>query len=465
MSIAVLGGGPAGLATAWRLALAGHQVTLLERRDQVGGLAASLAVGGMAVDLGSHRLHPSIDPVILGEVGGLIEGGLQWRRRRGRVRLAGRWLAYPMRPGDLARNLPPGLAAGAARDLVATRMHSPPAGMGRDDFASVVRRRMGPTLAEHFYLPYAKKLWGLPPTEVDAEAARRRISARSAAGMARRMLARDSGRFWYPTQGGFGAISVGLAAGATEAGVELRLDTAVTGLRLPGGDSPAQAWSVECGSGEAMAADLVISTLPLKVVASLVQPGPPAAVTQAASRLRSRAMVLVYLVLDAHRLSRFETHYLPGSETAMTRLSEPRNYRDGPDPPGTTVICAEIPCRTGDSTWSAADEALVMVVTRDMADMGLDPGPVRQTVVVREPAVYPIYHRGWAQDLAAVESWLASHQNLVTLGRHGLFAHDNTHHGLAMAWAIADCVGPGPTLDRQRWGRARDGFRSHVVED
>jgi hypothetical protein len=54
---------------------------------------------------------------------------------------------------------------------------------------------------------------------------------------------------------------------------------------------------------------------------------------------------------------------------------------------------------------------------------------------------------------------------LVTFGRQGLFAHDNTHHALAMAYALNDCVSDSGTLDRAKWASCRHAFQHHVVED
>ena len=54
---------------------------------------------------------------------------------------------------------------------------------------------------------------------------------------------------------------------------------------------------------------------------------------------------------------------------------------------------------------------------------------------------------------------------VTTFGRAGLFAHDNTHHALVMAQGAADCLGPGGAFDEAAWARARESFRSHVVED
>ncbi|WP_314959291.1 FAD-dependent oxidoreductase [Bradyrhizobium cosmicum] len=54
-SIAIVGAGPAGLSTAWFLSKHGfHNVTVLEKLGQIGGLCKSLTVDGMSYDLGAN---------------------------------------------------------------------------------------------------------------------------------------------------------------------------------------------------------------------------------------------------------------------------------------------------------------------------------------------------------------------------------------------------------------------------
>jgi hypothetical protein len=47
----------------------------------------------------------------------------------------------------------------------------------------------------------------------------------------------------------------------------------------------------------------------------------------------------------------------------------------------------------------------------------------------------------------------------------GLFAHDNAHHALYMAYAAADCLDVENRFDDARWGNSRRIFETHVVED
>ena len=56
-------------------------------------------------------------------------------------------------------------------------------------------------------------------------------------------------------------------------------------------------------------------------------------------------------------------------------------------------------------------------------------------------------------------------RGLLTFGRQGLFAHDNTHHALATAHAAVDCFQRDGRFDADKWQAYRRVFATHVVED
>ena len=453
----VLGAGPAGLGAAYRLAARGRQVLVLERQPHVGGLAASFEVDGLRVDHGSHRLHPTTPDPIMATLRALLGGDLQRRVRNGRIRMAGRFVAFPPSPADLVRRLPPLLSAQLARDVLTAplRRHAP-----ADTFDATVRSTLGPTLASRFYEPYVEKLFGVPAASLSAELARRRVGARNTAGLVRRVLRPQPERkvFFYPRRG-FGQIAEVLADAAREAGAEICTGVEVTGLhnRVDGA-------TVSCANGQTFDAGTIFSTLPLAAIARLGRaPGP---VQDAARHLETRAMLLVYIVLAARRWTPYDAHYFPEADVPMSRVSEPKNYRDSrQDPTTTTVLCAEIPCRIGDEWWTADASDAAAVVVDVLARNGLPVTSPVHAEVRRVPNVYPVYRVGFEASFSPVDDWASTLPRFVHFGRQGLFAHDNTHHALAMAWAAADVVGAGGQLDAAAWSRARTAFASHVVED
>ena len=460
--IVVVGAGPAGLMAARRGAQSGHRCTVVEASEAVGGMAGSFEVAGQRVDYGSHRLHPATPERFLEIFRSGLGPDLQVRPRLGRIRLQGRWIAFPLRAADMVRNLPPAFGARAALDAVAAPLRRR-GSSGPASFEDELVHRLGPTVAREFYAPYARKLYGVDAGLLDPELARRRVSASGATDVLKRVAraARPQGRsFLYPRRG-YGQLSEALADAAIGAGADLRLGARVSRIEA-GGDVVSV-----CVDGAVLRADTVLSTMPVPALAAALDPPPPAKVAEALGRCRTRAVVLVYLVVGRDRFTPFDAHYFPGPETVVSRLSEPKNYRDGDDPPGRTVLCAEIPCWPGDELWQHSEDRIGELVAGDMARAGLEIPALERVEVRRRPAVYPVYETSTMSARAAVGGWLGSlaASRVVSLGRHGLDVLDNLHHVLAMGEAAAQAVGPEGAVDRLAWSRSLDGFASHVVED
>jgi protoporphyrinogen oxidase len=455
--VAIVGAGPAGLMAAWRAALAGRHVVVLDGAPVVGGMAGSFDVDGVRVDYGSHRLHPSIDTTILEALRSLLGDDLQVRPRRGRVRLADRWVAFPLQLSDLVRHLPRSFAARAAAGAAMT----PVLRARGDTTAEVLRASLGPTVAEEFYEPYLTKLWGLSPHQLSGELARRRVSARSPLDLVRRALRSpgDSGRtFLYPRRG-YGQIAEALADAAAAAGADIHLGERVERIAL--GPDAVQL-STERGVVEAAR---VWSTAPISRVVPMIDPAPPANILAAATDLEHRALVLVYLVVARPAYTAFDAHYFPSLANPVSRVSEPKRYRDGDDPPDRTVLCAEVPCSVDDPIWRSSDVELQSMVERALTGEGLPRLDATAVVTRRLPRVYPLYRVGFEQDFQRLDRWLSAQDRLLVFGRQGLFVQDNTHHVLSMGWAAAGALGADGRFDDRRWLRARDGFAGHVVED
>ena len=466
VDLIVLGAGPAGLMAAWRAARSGRSVVVLERADAVGGMAGSFSVSGVRVDHGSHRLHPSTSPEIMADLRGLLGDDLQTRPRHGRLRVDDRWVGFPLRPADLARALPPATIARIGVEALAAPLRRRGAAAS---YADVLRRGLGPTLYDRLYGPFALKLWGIPGEQIDPEQARVRVRADTPVKIAGRMLRRSkdgSGRIFYYPRRGFGQIVDAVADAAVAAGAQVRMGTEVSEIR-PGHDGV----RVTTAGGDDVSARHLFTTAPLPRLADLVVPQAPAPAVADAAALTFRAMVLVYLVHSARsRWTEFDATYLPASQTPISRISEPANYRVSVDDPNDrTVLCCEIPCSAdpADPVWSASPEQLADLVQDTLARLALPPLRLdgRDAVHVRRLRhVYPVYEHGYAARLRGLDEWASSLPSVTTFGRLGLFAHDNTHHAFAMAYAAVDALGRDG-WDAGLWSAARDRFREHVVED
>ncbi len=176
-------------------------------------------------------------------------------------------------------------------------------------------------------------------------------------------------------------------------------------------------------------------------------------------------MLLIYLTLETDQFTEYDAHYFPERQIAITRISEPKNYGLA-HRPGLTVLCAELPCGQTDDVWKMEPDELGQLTVRALETAGLPVNaPVRATHVRRLPRAYPVYTADYQPNLERLTQWVESVDRLVTLGRQGLFAHDNTHHTLSMAYRLTDCLDDGGHLDHAKWIADLRSFEAHVVED
>jgi protoporphyrinogen oxidase len=467
--VVILGAGPAGVGAAYELTRnARARVTVLEQRDTVGGNAGSFQLDGVWVDYGSHRLHPACDPAILQNLRQIMGEDLLDRPRHGRIRLENQWIHFPLKPGDLLLRMPKKFAFGVARDLI----HKNGAGNGhRETFASVLEHSLGRTICRGFYFPYARKLWGLPPEQLAVTQARRRVSGNSVGKILRKVANAvpglkkpGAGRFFYPRRG-YGQITQKLCDAAKEAGAEFVMGAKVTAVEREGNSIAAVTYE-RAGQSHTITTGNVWSTLPISLLLRSIRPEAPAETREAATRIAFRGMILIYLTLEQDQFTEYDAHYFPEESIPVSRLSEPKNYSASAEPRGATVLCAELPSDPGTSEWEMKDEELGQLLCTWLGQAGL---PVRAKVLRvttrRLRQAYPVYVRGYEEDLAVADRWLGKIEGLLTFGRQGLFVHDNTHHALFMANAAAQCLGADGGWDQKLWAHYRTIFETHVVED
>ena len=394
---------------------------------------------------------------------------LLWRPRHGRILLRGKWIHFPLKPADLLLHLPLSFQTSLALDMAKKLLPRPP--QQERTFATVLERGLGRTMSESFYFPYARKLWGVEPGALAVTAAERRIANNSIPKLLMKVARQipgfkraRTGGFYYPRKG-YGQISEALQSLAERHGAEFRLGARVSRLVHKDGRVLAVDYEKD-GRFVEMGTDAVWSTLPIGLLVKLMSPAAPPSVQAAANAIRFRGMILIYLVLDQDQFTEYDAHYFPETSIPMSRMSEPKNYSAAAQPRGLTVLCAELPSDPGDEYWSLSDAELGRRMCRWLADAGLPVKvSVREVVSRRLTHAYPVYDRDYASRFAVMDAWLGGFEGLLTFGRQGLFAHDNTHHALAMAYAAADCLGADGTFDDAAWAQHRREFESHVVED
>jgi len=471
--VIILGAGPSGLGAAYRLALKKiAKVTVLEQSDRVGGNAGSFVVDGLSLDYGSHRLHSSCDPRILGDLKTLLGGDLLLRPRHGRIRIRNRWIHFPLKPINLLLKIQPSFTFGVLGDVIRKMAGGLLSSEFKEDtFASVLQSQLGSTVCREFYFPYAEKIWGLAPDMISGVQAKRRVSANSVGKMINKALSGiyrkglNSKNYFYYPRSGYGQISDAIYNASVSLGADFKFNSRVKQVHTANGTVRAVTYENNSGD-ETVDADYVWSTIPITVLIRSLLPKAPGEILHSASGIRYRAMILVYLILETDRFSEYDAHYFPGSDIAITRLSEPKNYSDTDEPTGLTALCAELPCDVNDRYWQMNEDQLAAVVINSLQIAKIPiTSRIRNVIVRRISHAYPIYEIGYGEFFESMDRYIEGIGNLLTFGRQGLFAHDNTHHALYMAYAAVDCLDEQGRFNSDKWLGYRRIFETHVVED
>ncbi|MBZ9560112.1 MULTISPECIES: FAD-dependent oxidoreductase [unclassified Modicisalibacter] len=440
--VAVLGGGPAGLAAAWKLIENGCKVTVLEAEDGVGGLAATQVFEGRAgtyrFDFGGHRFLTK-NPELLAFIEQLMGDDLMHAQRSSVIRYQGRTYDYPLSLGNLLRNAPPGLLAGASLDLLNKTLR-PPNLEERDDeisFAEWIEARFGKTLYRNFFEGYTGKLWGIDPRQLSGDWAAQRISLIDLRDVARRLIQRrgDTPRTYarhyrYPRHG-FGMIFDNLVDLIHRHGGEVITGAPVKGFVREAGRIKAVRFGRDGDEGE-MPVDAVISSLPLPEMVRMLG---------GESRLGFRALRFLNMPMRGPDISPHTWQYLSDPDILATRLQEPRRRSPYMAPEGHTSVMLEIPCNVGDATWRMDGETLRERAHADLERLGI---PRERATGEHFSAyaahAYPLMALGYHQERQRNLGYLGRFDNLLMCGRQGTFRYIFTDTAMEMGQLAAQAL-------------------------
>jgi protoporphyrinogen oxidase len=441
--VTILGGGLAGMSCAVACVRAGAEVMVLEREDRVGGLARSFTEEGYTYDLGPHRLLIHT-PEVVSEFNSLLGQSLLLKERKSRIFLKGRFFHYPLRVGNAIFSMPPAITARILADYAWAKARSV-ARRGEDkSFEDWVVARFGRTLFNIFFKQYTEKAWGIPCSQISADWASQRISLLSLWDTLVKSLWRRgdqprtyASQFYYPLHGGIGSISSAMASEVEASGGEVACGRPVTALKVAGD----RVKTIQAGD-LTIEPQEVVSTIPLNDLVGMTD-GADESVGQAASNLRFRAIVFVYLFVKRPRISDDHWIYLPEEQFISNRFSEAVNFSMKNAPMGKTVLCAEITCDVGDSIWNTSDDVLAERVVADLIGLGfteLSHSEILKVATHRVKEAYPIYDIGYQQRVKTVLDFGESLSNFIAIGRSALFRYNNMDHSVAMGEEAAALV-------------------------
>ncbi|MFF6993601.1 NAD(P)/FAD-dependent oxidoreductase [Streptomyces sp. NPDC008313] len=246
MNLGIIGAGASGLTAAWDAVRAGHQVTVLEAADELGGLAASLEAAGVPLERYYHHIFRSDKAMIslIEELG--LGDALRFHKPATGVYRGGRLTDFTT-PLDMLRfpefsPLDAVRFAGSAAMLKAVRD-----GERYNDLAALawLRRRAGKKATEAIWEPLLRGKFGDRAEQVSMAWLWARIHCRTF-------------ELGY-VDGGFARVYAALRDGVEERGGKVEFGKAVETIRQDDDTAPAV---VTCADGSRYAFDRLIVTTP-----------------------------------------------------------------------------------------------------------------------------------------------------------------------------------------------------------
>ena len=278
MSIAILGAGVSGLSAARMLKDKGHDVTVYEKNNTVGGLARTRFTDGYLYDPHGGHIFNSKHPEVTEWVFSMMPKD-KWKftPRNAKIYMGGRYVSYPfeLSLGELDVDTATDCALGF---MDAGKGDEP------DNFRDWLTWNFGPGIANAYMIPYNEKIWAYPLEDMETGWMRGKMPLPSKKDVLRSLYLKDPternmphSTFYYPLVGGIQTMIDTIAEG-------LKIQTGCPVERIEKRDGK---WYINGEGGY----DTVISTIPLPVLPKVTEL--PAQVTELIGKLKYNSLTTV----------------------------------------------------------------------------------------------------------------------------------------------------------------------------
>lgn len=467
----IIGAGPTGLSAGYHY---GEGAVILEKNDTPGGWCRSVQDKGFTFDYAGHIMF-SQDPYVLQLYEMLLGDNLHWQDREAWVYNDGVYTRYPFQsalyglPAEVikecilgaiearygeteARTVPLEVAAVKGQLRSENRSYRrdccadgavpdgetcPAAGdeEASENFEQFIMRTWGKGIARHFALPYNRKLWKLPLTEMETSWLGGRVPLPDLEQIidgALQPLAKPVGpnaRFGYPLRGGFQALMNGFLPHLK---CTLETNAAIAKI-LP------QAHIAILADGRHYRYDQLISTMPLPELIKLMGDEVPQNVQAAAKKLRHVSVRCVNLGIGRTALTEKHWIYYPG-ETIFHRIFVQGNASPECNPEGGFGLTCEI-TYCPDNPLPAEGEALIARCVEDCIKVGMMRADdvILTANEVDMPYAYVVYDHARKANVTLIRQWLLT-QDIHLSGRYSEWEYYNSDHAFLAGKRAAENV-------------------------
>ncbi|MBM3282888.1 FAD-dependent oxidoreductase [Candidatus Gottesmanbacteria bacterium] len=446
-SVVILGGGLAGLASGYELAKAGFFVTVVEKYDNVGGLARTIEKNRFRFDTGPHRWYTKNDMVNTWMLKLLGKEVIRVPRLT-RIYFDKKFFDYPIKLNSTLKGMGISMTLAAISDYGLVRLINLFRKKTPITLEEGYIEKFGRTLYEMFFRRYSEKLWGTSCQNISADWIGQRTRGYNIGTIIKEILFRSKDivsfvdEFSYPERG-IGRIAEKLAEEIKTEGGRILLDSKV--VKVNNKRNRIQSVIIDGKrGGNQLIADEYVNSIPISDLVASLDPKAPHNILKVNQKLNYRDEVQVVLFIQKTHITADTWIYVHSLDIPFIRFMEMDNWSDRLSPKNCTSVVFEIACNSGDEVWNKKDKDLIAWVSNAyINEFGLiSEKDILGAYVHRVTHEYPVYHIGYKKDVEILKNFLGQFVNLQLVGRNGTFRYNNMDHsiemGLYAAWNIIE---------------------------
>ena len=425
-NIHILGGGPAGMASAYFAKENNIPFGLYESSNQIGGNCKTIDNGDFKYDTGAHRLHDK-DEEITKLIRSILNNDLLKVEAPSQIFLKGKLIDFPLNIKSIFKQL----NWNDLQKIISENMLNKFCNIkDPKTFLDMANKQYGKTLSNLFLINYTEKLWGEKAGVLSTKVAGDRLKNLNLTSLLKSYFKGNrynpkhlEGGFYYP-KNGFGSIFESIE---TKLGKEnINLNSNVTKIYH---DHGLIKGIMINDSKKIKIKDKVLSTLPLNYLLKILNPKPPKEIQKLADGFQFRSLRICILYLNIRNFSKNASIYFPDKLFPFTRIYEPKNRSYKMAPHDKTCIVIEVPCHKNDSVFNDSNK----VFFENIKSLLIKNNLVNKQDIINEssikvPFAYPILKIGIEDEVKKALNYLETFRNLYILGRNAKFEYVHIHN-------------------------------------
>ena len=402
----VLGAGPSGLITAWKLLEAGWDVKIIEKNNISGGLCRSWKHKGFIMDTGPHIFHTP-DKLLKNfwkkhfkDL--LIEGKFSCKNVKGKN--FDEFYDYPLSIEGL-NQFDKDRKSKIKKEL--KKCNENDQRYKAKNYREYIDSFIGPTLRKMFFEKYPEKIWGINTKLMTPDWAPNRIKFRN------KILPFYHEQYVAVGKYGTGAIYDRIKNLIKKKGGKFFLNETVKGFKF--NENKIFEISTNKKVYKIKTNEVVISTLPISITSRLLGKK---------NNLKFRGICSVYLFYNKKQILPKDHHwlYFDSEKLLFNRITENKKLTKFVAPKNKSYLTAEITYSQGDKFSKLSSDEVIKKVKDQIGLTGLVDNKMLIDVSINyEPYVYPVQFADYKNEVVRVKSFVESFDNLFSIGAGGEF--------------------------------------------